>query len=96
MSCATLGCTDPACGPCSVNRRLPPPEPCGKAIEGTDKVCGQVVGHPRHCRPGRAGKKESPDLRESEPVGEITNEQAVIQLAYKRRHREGPVRQQRG
>jgi hypothetical protein len=93
MSCAFTGCASPTCPVCSVNARFPPLVACGKPVDG--KNCGQVVGHPYGCRPGRAGKVESADLRESEPVEPITNEQAVIALAYKRRRREGPVRQQR-
>lgn len=93
MSCAFTGCDDPACGPCTASARFPKLVACDKPID--DKTCGQVVGHPRGCRPGRAGKVEAADLKESEPVETITNEQAVIALAYKKRKREGAVRQQR-
>lgn len=95
MSCATTGCVDPACQVCTVNLRFPTPQACGRDLPD-NKTCGQVIGHPRECRPGRAGKVESPDLRESEPVEELIGERAAaIALGQKRRHREGPVRQQR-
>jgi hypothetical protein len=97
MSCAFTGCSDPSCGPCTASARFPKLAACGKAIKGEKNACGLVAGHDArvHCRPGRDGNVERADLKESEPVVPITNEQAATALAYKKRKREGPVRQQR-
>lgn len=68
MSCALAACSSPDCQVCSVNRRLPALEACGKPVAG--KRCGHVAGVRHTCRPGSKGRVEAPDLKDSEPIEE--------------------------
>lgn len=94
MSCGTVGCSSPDCPVCTVNARFVI-VPCPRFVDG--EACKKVAGHYPPCvATVNAGKVERADLKDSKPVVEITNEQAAIALAYKKRKREGAVRQQRG
>lgn len=93
MTCALGGpCVDPRCG-C----RWPAIVRCAVMV-GAEQ-CRLVAGHARKCEAPlrRAEKVDRADLRESKPVEIFAGEHTpAVSLAYRKRKREGMVRQQRG
>lgn len=98
MSCAMTRCADPSCGPCTVNERFRIVRCTGTvAIPKGEVQCRYVAGHSGACTADtRDGKVERAELKESAPLPDLSGPRAAaIALGQRKRHREGPVRQQR-
>jgi hypothetical protein len=66
---------------------------CVGLTQEEQQPCGLVEHHPGPCKPSGNGKVERPDLKDSEPVPDLTGPRAAaIALGRKRRHRDGPHR----
>jgi hypothetical protein len=93
-SCALEGCNRPECQVCSVNLRFIV-TPCRGHVDG--EPCVKIAKHYPPCvSKGKAGRVESAELKESKPVEKLDGPRAAAQaLAFQKRKREGPHRQQR-
>lgn len=93
--CAVEGCERPDCPVCSVSRRFVV-IPCKGHVDG--EPCTKIAGHHPPCVGKRtAGRVERAELKEKEPRPDLSGPRAAAQaLAFQKRKREGPNRQQRG
>lgn len=87
--CALEACADPECPVCSVNRRF--------EVEACPRDCRLVLGHPGPCQvTTRKAKAERAEFKPAKALPDLSAPRAAsTALAFKKRHREGPVRQQR-
>jgi hypothetical protein len=93
-SCALDGCQSPECPVCTVTARFQV-TPCSRTVDG--ERCVKIAGHPYACvsKHGK-GKVERAELKDSKPVEKLDKPRAAAQaLAFQKRKREGPFRQQR-
>lgn len=80
------------CDLCDRVAHIPPVEQCPKDVG--DQRCRLEAGHEPPCdAPRRAEKVDTAPTRDGDP--KLAAERKRGNLAFQKRHREGPVRQQR-
>jgi hypothetical protein len=66
---------------------------CVGLTQAEQKPCALVEGHRGPCKPSTNGKVERAELKESEPLPDLTGPRAAaIALGRRKRHRDGPHR----
>lgn len=85
--CAVADCGVPTCAVCRSVERFAVVE-CRRSL-----ACRFVDGHPNACEPRRAGKVERADLKDSEPLEDLSAPRAAAAaLSRMKRTRVGPHR----